>query len=51
VIPESFDENQVSLTINYVPLISFIWAGGQLMIIGVMIGLLPNRLLLKEEIN
>jgi cytochrome c-type biogenesis protein CcmF len=51
VIPESFDENQVSLTINYVPLISFIWAGGQLMVIGVVIGLLPNRLLLKEEIN
>jgi cytochrome c biogenesis factor len=48
IIPESLEENQVSLIINYSPLIGFIWAGGQLMIIGVIIGLLPNRLVLKK---
>ena len=51
VIPESLDENQVSLTINYTPLIGFIWTGGQLMIIGVILGLLPNRLVRKKEIS
>mgnify|MGYP001270629345 CR=1 FL=1 len=51
VIPESLEENQVSLIINYSPLIGFIWAGGQLMIIGVIIGLLPNRLVRKKEIS
>ncbi|MEE9585622.1 MAG: cytochrome c-type biogenesis CcmF C-terminal domain-containing protein, partial [Nitrososphaerales archaeon] len=43
VIPESIDQNQVSLTINYTPLIGFIWIGGQVMIIGVIISLLPKR--------
>ena len=51
VIPESLDDNQVSLTINYSPLIGFIWAGGQLMIIGVVLGLLPNQLMKKPEID
>lgn len=49
IIPETFDENQVSLTINYYPLIGFIWAGGQLMIIGVILGLLPNQLRRKTK--
>lgn len=51
IIPETLDENQVSLSINYYPLIGFIWAGGQLMIIGVILGLLPNQLRRKKLIR
>ncbi len=43
VIPESMDEAQTAVTINYTPLISLIWVGGIVMGIGVIIGLLPKR--------
>jgi len=44
VIPDNVSEDQVSLTINYTPLISFLWIGGYIMMIGVFISLIPKRL-------
>ncbi len=44
VIPEAVDSQSVSLTVNYNPLISFVWYGFAVTIIGVAIGLLPKRI-------
>ncbi|MFC1754779.1 heme lyase CcmF/NrfE family subunit [Thermoproteota archaeon] len=51
VIPEAVSQDQVSITINYVPLISLLWYGGILMIIGVIIGLLPKSLVERKKIE
>ncbi|MCL4435447.1 MAG: cytochrome c biogenesis protein CcsA [Thaumarchaeota archaeon] len=44
VIPEAVDNQSVSLTVNYNPLISFVWYGFGVTVIGVAVGLLPKRL-------
>jgi cytochrome c-type biogenesis protein CcmF len=44
IIPESVDDEFVAVTINYTPLISFLWIGGPIMFIGVIVGLLPKRI-------
>lgn len=49
VIPEAVNQDQLSITINYVPLISLLWYGGILMIIGVIIGLLPKSLVERKK--
>ncbi len=43
VIPEALYQDQVSVTIDYNPLINFIWIGGPIMLIGTLLGLLPRR--------
>jgi len=44
VIPESINSDQyINVTINYYPLIGFIWLGGPVMLIGTIITLLPKK--------
>ncbi len=44
VIPEAADQNTASITINYNPLISFVWYGFAITVVGVIVCLLPKRI-------
>jgi len=48
VIPEAVNQYQISITINYIPLINLLWYGGILMIFGVILGLLPKSLVERK---
>ncbi len=51
VIPEAVDNESVSVTVNYNPLISFVWYGFGVTVIGVVVGLLPKRLVGGEKLE
>ncbi|MCL4435881.1 MAG: cytochrome c biogenesis protein CcsA [Thaumarchaeota archaeon] len=44
VIPDAVDPNAATVTINYNPLISFIWYGFAITVVGVIVCLLPRRI-------
>jgi cytochrome c-type biogenesis protein CcmF len=49
VIPQGVKGDVVSLRVNFIPLVSFIWLGGVVLTIGVIVGLLPS--LRKEKVE
>jgi cytochrome c-type biogenesis protein CcmF len=44
VIPDAVDQTSATLTINFNPLISFVWYGFAITIVGVVVCLLPRRI-------